>query len=58
LRTTHNARAVSSLPYFLPPVAVLVTEGIGLQFLLNILLTLLGGIPGMIHAIWIIMRSR
>ncbi|WP_210250328.1 YqaE/Pmp3 family membrane protein [Methylobacterium planeticum] len=46
------------LAIFLPPVAVLVTEGIGLQFLLNILLTLLGGVPGMIHAIWIIMRSR
>ncbi|WP_132254445.1 MULTISPECIES: YqaE/Pmp3 family membrane protein [Methylobacterium] len=46
------------LAIFLPPVAVLITEGIGLQFLLNILLTLLGGIPGMIHAIWIIMRNR
>ncbi|WP_336487162.1 YqaE/Pmp3 family membrane protein [Methylobacterium nigriterrae] len=44
------------LAIFLPPIAVLVTEGIGLQFLLNILLTLLGGIPGMVHALWIIMR--
>ena len=44
------------LAIFLPPVAVLITAGIGLQFLLNILLTLLGIIPGMIHAIWIITR--
>ena len=30
--------------------------GIGLQFWLNILLTLLGYIPGIIHAVWIILR--
>ncbi len=35
---------------FLPPVAVALKHGIGLQLLLNILLTLLGWIPGMIHA--------
>ncbi len=44
------------LAIFLPPIAVLVTAGIGLQFLLNILLTILGIVPGMIHAIWIITR--
>jgi len=44
------------LAIFLPPIAVLVTEGIGLQFLLNILLTILGIVPGMVHALWIIMR--
>ncbi|MGU3539324.1 YqaE/Pmp3 family membrane protein [Methylobacterium sp. A54F] len=46
------------LAIFLPPIAVLITAGFGLQFLLNILLTLCFGIPGMIHAIWIIMRDR
>lgn len=44
------------LAIFLPPVAVVITVGIGLQFFLNILLTLLGGVPGMVHAIWIITR--
>jgi len=44
------------LAIFLPPIAVLVTEGIGLQFLLNILLTILGIVSGMVHALWIIMR--
>ncbi|WP_082524165.1 YqaE/Pmp3 family membrane protein [Methylobacterium sp. Leaf399] len=45
------------LAIFLPPVAVLITTGIGLQFFLNIVLTILGIIPGMVHALWIIMRK-
>lgn len=35
---------------FLPPV------GVFLQFWVNILLTLLGYIPGIVHAVWIIAR--
>ena len=46
------------LAIFLPPLAVLMTAGIGLQFLLNILLTILGIVPGMVHALWIVMRDR
>jgi uncharacterized membrane protein YqaE (UPF0057 family) len=46
------------LAIFLPPLAVLMTAGIGLQFLLNILLTVLGIVPGMVHALWIVMRDR
>lgn len=46
------------LAIFLPPIAVLVTAGIGVQFFLNILLCLLGFVPGMIHALWIVMRDR
>ncbi|WP_035992709.1 YqaE/Pmp3 family membrane protein [Leptolyngbya sp. KIOST-1] len=41
---------------FLPPLGVFLQEGIGLQFWINILLTLLGYIPGIIHAVWIIVR--
>lgn len=40
----------------LPPVGVLLTDGLKLSFLINILLTLLGYIPGIIHAIWIIAK--
>lgn len=46
------------LAIFLPPVAVLLTTGIGLQFLLNILLTLIGWLPGTIHALWLMHRDR
>lgn len=44
------------LSILLPPLGVFLQVGIGLQFWLNILLTLLGYIPGIIHAIWIILR--
>ena len=38
----------------LPPVGVFLQVGIGLHFWLNIVLTLLGYFPGVIHAVWII----
>ncbi|MDW7772611.1 MAG: YqaE/Pmp3 family membrane protein [Desulfobulbaceae bacterium] len=40
----------------LPPLGVFLQVGIGLHFWINILLTLLGYIPGIVHAIWIIAR--
>ena len=40
----------------LPPLGVFLQVGLGLQFWLNLLLTLLGYIPGIIHALWLIMR--
>lgn len=40
----------------LPPLGVFLQEGIGKHFWINILLTLLGYIPGIIHAVWIIAR--
>ncbi len=42
------------LSVLLPPVGVFFQVGIGLHFWLNIVLTLLGYIPGLVHAIWII----
>ena len=39
-----------------PPLGVFLQVGIGLQFWLNILLTLLGYIPGIIHAVYIIVK--
>ncbi len=44
------------LSILLPPLGVFLTVGLGLHFWLNILLTLLGYIPGIVHAIWIIAR--
>lgn len=41
----------------LPPVGVFLQVGLGLHFWLNILLTLCGYIPGIIHAIWVIVRK-
>jgi len=44
------------LAIVLPPLGVFTQVGIGLHFWLNILLTLLGYIPGIIHAIYIILK--
>ncbi len=44
------------LAVLLPPLGVFLTVGIGLHFWLNILLTILGYIPGLVHAIWIIAK--
>jgi len=41
---------------FLPPLGVFLQVGIGAQFWLNILLTLLGYIPGIVHAVYIIAK--
>ncbi|MBJ6125197.1 YqaE/Pmp3 family membrane protein [Microvirga splendida] len=46
------------LAIVLPPVGVFFTVGLGGQFWLNILLTILGYIPGIIHAVWIIARRN
>ncbi|MGQ9426633.1 YqaE/Pmp3 family membrane protein [Gilvimarinus sp. F26214L] len=40
----------------LPPLGVFLQVGIGPQFWINILLTLLGYVPGIVHAIWIIAK--
>ena len=40
----------------LPPLGVFLQVGQGGAFWLNILLTLLGYIPGIIHVVWIIAR--
>jgi len=44
------------LAILLPPVGVFLEVGLGLHFWLNCLLTLLGYIPGIIHAVYIILR--
>ncbi len=42
------------LAVLLPPLGVFLQVGIGPQFWLNVLLTILGYIPGIVHAVWII----
>ena len=40
----------------LPPLGVFLQVGLGKHFWLNILLTILGYIPGIVHAVYIIAR--
>jgi uncharacterized membrane protein YqaE (UPF0057 family) len=44
------------LAIVLPPVGVLLTYGVTTPLLINILLTLLGWLPGSIHAVWLVSK--
>lgn len=41
----------------LPPLGVFLQVGLGKHFWINIVLTLLGYLPGIVHAVWIIARE-
>lgn len=44
------------LAIILPPLGVFFQVGLGKHFWINILLTLLGYVPGIVHAIYIIVK--
>ncbi|NJO78119.1 MAG: YqaE/Pmp3 family membrane protein [Cyanobacteria bacterium RM1_2_2] len=46
------------LAILLPPVGIFLTYGLGTTFLINVLLTLLGWLPGSIHAVWAIVKRE
>lgn len=41
----------------LPPLGVFMNMGVSQALVINILLTLLGWLPGVIHALWIISKK-
>jgi uncharacterized membrane protein YqaE (UPF0057 family) len=45
------------LAIFLPPGAVFLKVGLGVQFWINLLLTLFFFFPGMVHALWVVARK-
>ncbi len=42
---------------FVPPLGVFLQVGLGTDFWINLVLTFLGYIPGIIHAVWVISRK-
>ncbi len=42
----------------LPPLGVFLQVGIGKHFWLNLVLTLLGYIPGIVHGVWVIAKTN
>jgi uncharacterized membrane protein YqaE (UPF0057 family) len=46
------------LGLLLPPLGVFLTIGVGPTLLINVLLTLLGWLPGSIHAVWVIAKHE
>jgi uncharacterized membrane protein YqaE (UPF0057 family) len=46
------------LAIFLPPVGAFLQVGLTKHFFINIILTLLGGVPGIIHAVWLVVTEN
>ncbi len=49
---------INLLSVILPPVSVLVNKRIGMDFLANVLFTMIGDIPGIVHAYFIALESE
>lgn len=47
-----------ALAILLPPLGVFLTFGLSTTLLINVLLTLLGWVPGSIHAVWAIVKHE
>ncbi|NIY84922.1 YqaE/Pmp3 family membrane protein [Vibrio hepatarius] len=41
---------------FIPPVAVFIDRGLGKDFIINLILTLIFFLPGSIHALWLTLK--
>ena len=46
------------LGLLVPPLGVFLTVGVGQTLIINIVLTVLGWLPGSIHAIWVIAKHE
>ncbi|AQQ72292.1 hypothetical protein SMSP2_02675 [Limihaloglobus sulfuriphilus] len=46
------------LAIILPPLAAFLQVGVSTHFWINIILTLLGGVPGVIHALWLVLTGK
>ena len=46
------------LAIFLPPLAAFMQVGLSLHFFINIVLTLLGVLPGTVHALWLVVTKK
>ncbi len=44
------------LAILLPPIAVFMKAGVGIQLVINIVLCLFFYIPGIIHALWLVLK--
>lgn len=52
-----NTALLVVIAVFLPPLAVGLKAGIGFHLFLNIVLTLFLYVPGLLHALWIVLKD-
>jgi len=46
------------LAFFLPPLSAFLQVGLTKHFFINIVLTLMFAVPGIIHAIWLVVTNK
>jgi uncharacterized membrane protein YqaE (UPF0057 family) len=46
------------LAIFIPPLGAFLQVGLTAHFFINIVLTILGGLPGVIHAVWLVLSDK
>ncbi|MDX9911953.1 MAG: YqaE/Pmp3 family membrane protein [Phycisphaerales bacterium] len=51
-----NTLLLVIIAILIPPLAVFLKEGFGMSVILNIILTLLLFLPGLLHALWVVLR--
>ncbi|NJM67389.1 MAG: YqaE/Pmp3 family membrane protein [Acaryochloris sp. RU_4_1] len=44
------------LAILLPPLSIFINEGVSATLIINILLTIVGWVPGSIHAVWVLSK--
>ena len=46
------------LAFLFPPISAFMQVGLSMHFIINILLTIMGYLPGGIHAVWLILENK
>lgn len=46
------------LAIFLPPVGAFLQVGVSTHFFINIVLTIMGVLPGILHAVWLVVTKK
>lgn len=57
-QVTTNTALLVVAAVLLPPLAVYLVSGIGTQFWISIVLTILAWVPGILHALWVVLSGR
>ncbi len=55
-QTSEKQLLLIIISLILPPLAAYLKVGVSGAFIVNIILTLLGWLPGVVHAIWLVLK--
>lgn len=55
---TTNTAILVVAAVLLPPLAVFLARGMGTDFWISVVLTILMWVPGVLHALWVVLNDR